>query len=179
MSDYTKDIRIEPDGNGYIVTITERVDGTDIVTEESFPDADTMKVYVRQKVDEANAQDAIFELKATRKKGEVAAWLRELDSVGHNDYYTVRRPELIEWMQKWHWRYTEPGERPVDCEISGGGQLSPVGGGRNLIRITPDNRRKWSAGTGQGFEVFSSDLRFWKGYDSQGNRHLFERIEKV
>lgn len=179
MSSYTKNINIEPDGAGYIVTIIETVDGTEIITEKTFPDADELKAYTSKEIDDAEAAQAIHELRGLMKAAEVSAWFRELDEVGQNDYRTVRRPQLSEWMQSWHWEYTEPGEQPVICEISGGGQLSPVDGGRNLIRITPDNKRRWEAGTGQTFTMVSADQQIWEGYDSSGEKHLIEKIAKI
>lgn len=179
MSNFTKNIKIEPDGAGYKVTITTVIDGSQIIKEETFPDAESLKAYTSEQIDMALLAEAIHQLQANRQTAEVNAWLRALAGVNQKDYEAVRRPQLIEWMQKWRWQVTLPGEISVNCEITGGGQMVPVRGGQNVIRVTPIARRKWKAGTGQGFFMVSANQQTWEGYDDQGERYVIEKIKKV
>jgi len=178
--DYTQNISIEQTAEGYTVTLTTLIEEQPITTTLTFATAEELKAYVFPQIEEALAREVIAQQQALRWENTARAWFRELNGIGENDYYTTKRPEVIAWMQDFHWRYRAPGQDSVDCELLQSGFLRRLENPANVFRLTPDNRRRWSGRQPGGdlFTLLSSDQEFWRGTDSNGEVHLIRRIKK-
>ena len=106
--DYTQNINIEQTAEGYTVTVQSIIDEQPITTTLNFGTAEELKAYVFPQIEEALAREVIAQQQAQRWEGTVRAWQRELNAVNQNDLFNKNRPEIIEWMQGYHWRYRAP-----------------------------------------------------------------------
>jgi len=178
--DYTQNISIEQTAEGYTLTVTTLIDEQPITTTLTFGTAEELKAYVFPQIEEALAREVIAQQQAQRWGGTVRAWQRELNAVNQNDFFNQKRPKIIEWMQGYHWRYRAPGQDAVDCEMLQSGFLRTLESPRNVFRLTPDNKRRWSGRQPGGdlFEMLSSDQEFWRGTDAAGETHIIRRIKK-
>jgi hypothetical protein len=178
--EYTQSISITQTQSGYTLTVESLIDEQPITTTLNFDTAEELKSYVFPQIEEALAREVIAQQQAKRWENTARAWFRELNGVSQNDYYTQKRPEIIEWMQGYHWRYRAPGEDAVDCELLSSGFLRRLENPANVFRLTPDNRRRWEGRQPGGdlFTLLSSDQEFWRGTDANGETHIIRRIKK-
>ena len=178
--DYTQSIDIQQTAEGYTLTVQSLIDEQPITTTLNFATAEDLKAYVFPQIEEALAREVIAQQQAQRWGGTVRAWQRELNAVNQNDFFNQKRPKIIEWMQGYNWRYRAPGQDAVDCELLQSGFLRTLESPRNVFRLTPDNKRRWSGRQPGGdlFEMLSSDQEFWRGTDAAGETHIIRRIKK-
>lgn len=181
MSNNTKSINIEQDGEKYTVTITSIIDDQQVVNQKTLANVTELEAFYTKHINKALATQSLYETLAKQNAGEARAWFRELNKVNQNNYYAKRRSEIINWMQNFHWRYSKPGETPIDCEITEAGWLRALEQPKNLLRLTVDNKRKWSAKEpgGESFDVISADFEFWLGTDDNNVVHRIRKIKKL